>query len=346
MSESNQENVPTEPAVNSSLGIAKEKLSLSWKFMQQALFDRIEHALAFLVVLLAIILLYSANPWVERERHISEIALSQLDQHMSGAHIFATSYNNQHYLKESGKQAMDDILLLTELTVVLDVVASSQIGVSFIADFNVTVGQGLNDFNQLVKKALMVNLASVAATELIAIILKLSDWLAPMLLKITLFIWLFYFFLCLVNPSAGVPRVVLFRSRLIARELSILFLVFHLLLPYSVHGAAFISKNLKTDVIDDSNHLSAIHRTLVPKRSAHKLKHRATASIDHLKKISPRQLKDKNQSLLVYTLRATVRSFFNLIVMPLGILFGLLQIAKRIVREAEMGFDSVPLNTK
>lgn len=75
---------------------------------------------------------------------------------------------NQVYLKQLEHQGEADLVKLIEITTALNVVQSSEIGVSFIADFNVKVGQVLHDLNVAFKRAIEVNLLSVMALKVIA----------------------------------------------------------------------------------------------------------------------------------------------------------------------------------
>ncbi len=302
----------------------------------------------FSLVLFLAIGSHISLPWYQQEREKVTSAVYAWENQIQGRyHPFATSQANHAYLQQVAKKAQSDILLLTELSIALDVVASSQIGVSFIADFNVTVGQAIAQFNQVVEYALLINIASAAASELISLLAHFADLVSPYLFALLLWLWLFYLLLKIVNPQAGVPDIVVTRARILAREVSLLFIVLHLALPYAIHGAAMVSHAIGNEQRQQhSDKLTRIHSDLVPGQKQQKLKSRATASIDHLKSVPQSQIHDKTESIVAYLLRLLALNLFELIVMPALIMYGLVRIAKRIWREADaMHLMSVQTNS-
>ena len=294
------------------------------------------------VLLLIFLLTLSKEPFLGSDVAQLEQEIKQAEQRIPPRfHSAALEKSNQDYLKSLETQVLDDLLILTELTVTLDVIESSQIGVSLFASFDVTVGQVMADLNQLIKKAIEVNMLSVSGVELIRILLTVSETVSPLLFQAAVGLCMFYLFLKLFGPITDVPRIVLARSRLYAKEVLLLFVIFHLLLPYSVHFSSLLSHEINQQIRNEhAQKLSNLHEQMLPdtvvKKPNHgkQLKHRASSSIDHLKRVPNRIIKQKNHSMMSYLQHIMVVNLLDLILMPLIILGALYQIIKRMIRDS------------
>lgn len=286
--------------------------------------------LFFVVSLLTVLSLSSL--WMNEERQQLERLNSKLIQMgEQDFDVLSLVASNQQYLAQMEEKALEELLILAEIAVVLDVVESSQIGVSFIADFNVTVGHTISRLNAAVKKAIEINLTSTAAIGLIQVIARTSEFIAPILLKISLWVWLGYLLLIWANEHTPIPEKVLRRLRTLAKEVLMLFLLLHFVLPYSIHFSSATSHYLRTQTqIDNGNQLRNIHGDLVAKVPDNKLKEKASASIDHLKNLSVKTLHRKTENVFKYLINVWILTLFDLVIMPVVILFGLYQLLRKL----------------
>ncbi len=231
---------------------------------------------------------------------------------------------NQLYLQQTKLQGMDDLIKLLEMVAILDVMKSSQIGVSFIADFNVTVGQVLAELNRSIKIAIEVNLASVAAVEIIGLVAQVSHLLAPFLLPVVLVLWLVFFVFWFTRQRKLVPQHVALVTRLLAKRATLIFVTFHLLLPYSIHFSAHISQVINAQTQQhNSQRLSNIHSVITALPNDHELKNRAKSSIHHLSSVSAKQMHKKTENLFAYLIWRLVLTLFDVVLMPAAILYAL-----------------------
>lgn len=241
-------------------------------------------------------------------------------------------HSNQQYLKQIEQEAIDDFLLLTEISVFLDLVQSSQVGVSFIAEFKVTVGNAISGLNHGIKRAQEITLASAAATKIIQLISQIADYISPTLLQLSLWVWLLYFILDVFKTSGEVPLSMRLGIKHIATSLSICFLVMHLILPYSIHLSAVTSKILHADLkADNRSKLSNLHDHFIQEPPTRKLKDKAKNNIHYLNKLSTKKIHHKTESLLDYLLVAFSLWVFNLVIMPLVVLYFLYRLIPQLI---------------
>lgn len=321
-----------EEATSRATGLQKikQKLQPVWQQAGQAarylLLEEI--AIVLVVVLLLLYYLMPENAWAYVQhlfsatvKHAGE---SQLPQSISAA--------NQAFLKQAEALAVHDFLLLTEVSAILDVVQSSQIGISFIADFNVTVGHAISELNQGSKRALEVNMLSAALIKLIALIARFCSYIASGIYIILLWVWLLYLLLLRLRSVSQVPDKVVKGAQVIANEVLVIFLVVYLFIPYSIHLSSVTSYYLHHQVkTDNSQKVKAIHSAIYSGVDQSKLKDKAQTSISHLKKISASDLHYKVENLFSYLLQAIAITLFDLLLMPFIVLYGLYRIFRRSV---------------
>jgi hypothetical protein len=244
---------------------------------------------------------------------------------------------NQHYLKQAEKEAVEDLLKLSAISAALDVVSSSQVGVSFIAEFNVTLGHALNELNRGIKRALEVNMLSVAAIKVLGIIARAGEHTHHILIFLCLWSWLFYFLFDMASEHVKVPASVIRQMRVLSGRFLIVFVTFYLLLPYSIHVSALVSQQLHTKMREDNRtKLDNLHGSLIIKEDAHdasknSFKHKARSSINHLSQAQTKGIHQKVESLFSYLLISLTITLFDLIIMPVVILYGLYRICRQVL---------------
>ncbi|MCY7295013.1 hypothetical protein [Alteromonas sp. a30] len=243
---------------------------------------------------------------------------------------------NQHYLKGVEQQALDELILLVEVTTLLDIAESSQIGVSFIADYNVTVGQLLKELNQGLKQGIDVTMGSIVAVRVLGLLAQSAHFLSPYLMWLCLIFWTLYALLAMVREKKLIPQRVLINARLITRHTTLLFIVVHLLLPYSIHFSALASEQISSKLqLSSQANLSQLHGSLLSFTAGHKLEERAKSSIHHLKSVGQKHVHQQTERVLSYVLWKITLLALNLILMPGIILTAMFFIAKALLPRPE-----------
>lgn len=344
--------------VRASEGTAEKaveaKVASRWQALRQYLqsarnhspkLNKILTALRFFGERIGLFIVVSALIFIHLSAEQRQQEKEALDEIYSGLfHHAPPSFNtntiaieNQQYLKQAEKEAVEDLLKLSAISATLDVVSSSQLGISFIAEFTVTLGHALNELNRGIKRALEVNMLSAAAIKVIGIIARASEHTHHLLVLLCLTSWFFYFVFDIASEYVNVPASVVRQARVLSGRLLIVFLTFYLLLPYSIHFSALASQHMHAKIKEDNrNKLDNLHGSLVIRGEAHSpskksFKSRAKASIHHLDTAQAKGIHQKVESLFSYLLISLTITLFDLVIMPVGILYGLYRICRQVL---------------
>ncbi len=225
---------------------------------------------------------------------------------------------NQQYLEHTRAQAQQDFSRLAALTGLLEVAQSSQIGVSFIADFNVDVGNALAALTRLLERGSEVAMASAATLMVLSLVSDTADAISPAILQVTLIVALVWQLMRLFGGAE--------QHQIPVREatglLFSVYLVLHLALPYSLHLAQGISHNVSADLRQTNRQsLSDMHLQLFDKSGGKDLKHSAENSVDKLKKLSSDHINHKVSNLSSYVINTLTLALFDLVLLPGVLLF-------------------------
>lgn len=234
---------------------------------------------------------------------------------------------NQLYLSNSEHKSITSFLLLSEISALLAMVSSSEVGISFIANFNVSIGNALQVFSDLVDRGLAINLLSIGAIKILQLINNFSDCLILWLSGIILCIGFGYFFLLALFKDHIINQLILS----LFHKLFLLMLILHIAVPYSIHISASTSHYLLNDIKqhNESKLLNLHHHTL--KEKSHKNpKDRAKQSIHSLEKLTTKSLPQKIENVIHYILAKFIYDVFELILMPFGVLYLLYTLLRKI----------------
>jgi len=220
------------------------------------------------------------------------------------------------YLNESQRIARNDFVKLSELSALLAPLQSSEVGISFIVDVQVGVGQLLESFTKLVVDAAEVSVLVISTIEIIKYSLSLSEMITPWLFLMVLAAGVLYGFNHSFTGGRGAYSLI---GNRFVKIVITLFLVLHIFLPYSLYGAALFSKHL----IDDSkaaNHsvLNNLHQHMGATHKKEGLKDRAENAIHSFEKIVldvPRKV----EAMAIYHARHMAMSLFEFIVLPIAL---------------------------
>lgn len=232
----------------------------------------------------------------------------------------ALYHTNISYLKSLEAKLIGDFGGLLLLSAIVDVASSSQFGISFIFDVNVQVGELMNNLSEILDKGQEFVLYGIAAIGLLEGLSVISDYASPylfegLILAIvgSLFTALFYF---------PILHSVLLKKAI--KLLTMLFLLSHIIIPYSIHISSGI-----THVIDDlmgfgENHhyFSELtnefggHQTL---EGSSDLKEHGKSGVHFLHKASASKLHHKVQRSSHTVMQSAAHLILTLIIVPLGL---------------------------
>lgn len=233
----------------------------------------------------------------------------------------ALHHSNTEYLTKLEGQLGKELGYLLTLQTLVDVAASSQIGVSFILDINVEVGRILSQLSDLLEKGNEAVLLSIAGIGLLQAILALSEFLSP---------WFLHEFLICLTVWCGLAwfdRSVLNNelSHKLLRCLFSLFLMSHMIIPYSVHLSEGLSHKVDNYFSAKPSYEYFSHMSNELSGATHKgdLKDHAKSSIQFLHKASATKLHQKAQRGSYVVMQFIVKMLLTLVVIPFTLLFGL-----------------------
>ena len=221
---------------------------------------------------------------------------------------------NQDYLSKVSELTAIDIIYFSELLAVTEVARSSQIGVSFFASFNVDVGNILHSFSMLLEKGIEVQLASLAAIEVLTLLDTLAHWLSPLLFKLAILTTIFYYMASLTF----IPKSILLKLRHIGQLAVVVFLLAHVALPYSIHLSSLVSKEL-TQVKKQTISLSLLHThaELTSAKKSTSLKDNAEKSLHNLKSMPRKHITQKVANVSKHVFMSIALNLFDFLVMPI-----------------------------
>jgi hypothetical protein len=209
--------------------------------------------------------------------------------------------SNLKYLENIRNSGVDDMLLTAELSSLLSVVESSNIGISFIADMQVTVGQVLYPLTSIIEKVGLVSLASSTIAYSTSVLLTISEGSVYYLYILSISSLMVYFIAKSMWPNKSPTRFISFLKN-VAYFFTVVLLFLHIILPYSIHSASLIDKAILCDIREQSSmQIKNIHSELIKSGTKqHNLKASAKDTVHSLSKIK-HNVVDKVEST-VYSL--------------------------------------------
>ena len=237
---------------------------------------------------------------------------------------------NMAYLSGIEEQAQKNIIELAEAQSVLNVLQSSDVGISFIVKFQVGIGKELATLTNLIDRAILGNLFEASLAYFSSMLLMLSDAISPILLIALLAAISYACFSRLFIP-------IHFKySKLGHKALQLtltLFLTLHILLPYSIHTAAMISNQLTHDLKQLSGHSLTISK--LSNSGQEKLEDKAKHAIKMLEEDTSK-LADKTSNLINHIIRHMIIVIFERIIFPCLMFYFFWLILRRVLETIQI----------
>jgi hypothetical protein len=227
-------------------------------------------------------------------------------------------HHNQSYLSKAQALATTDILNFTELLAATEVARSSTVGVSFFASFNVDIGNILHSFSIVIEKGVGVQLASLAAIEVLMLLDGLAYWVSPFLFKLVILVSILYY----LTQLLLMPKVISLKMHRAGEVMIVLFLLSHIALPYSIHLSSLVGQALTQEKRSSiSSTLQYTHDELTISKKSTSFKNQAESSLHLLKSISRKHIVHKVSMISKHVFTSIALNVFDLLIMPGLLLF-------------------------
>ncbi|MBJ7536463.1 hypothetical protein [Marinomonas transparens] len=237
-------------------------------------------------------------------------------------------HHNQSYLSNVRVLATTDILNFTELLAATEIARSSTVGVSFFASFNVDIGNMLHSFAMLLEKGVGVQIVSLAAIEILALLDTLAYWVSPFLFKLTILTSILYYLTHLLL----MPKSISSKAHYVGKVMVVLFLLGHIALPYSIHLSSLVSQALTQEKRHSiSSSLQQTHDELTSTKKSSSFKDHAESSLHYLKSISRKHVTHKVSMVSKHVFTSIALNIFDLLIMPGLLLFLLYKACIKII---------------
>lgn len=233
---------------------------------------------------------------------------------------------NLAYLAREEQASRDVLIKLAEVYTFLEVIRSSDVGVSFLIDINVEVGNLVTSLSRAVDRGMIVSTIAMSSSIILKTLVKLASDISPFLFKSSLlFLSILFLNMALFNKF-----ILTTLSEACFKTFALLLIVTHLVIPYSIHATELIAhlaiKDLK---IENQKHIEDVYQNnSVPQRKGD-LKDRAEGSLHLFEK----KLTHLPQSIEKTTLFLTYHLALFLIegiFLPIALLVGFGLGAKRL----------------
>lgn len=252
--------------------------------------------------------------------------------HSFGASLTGHELERQNiaYLKHAEHQARNTFIKLSEIFALLKVIESSQVGISFVIHTDVTIGNAIASFTNLVGRAIVVSLAAAASSASLKELVVLIEVLNPLLFKAALLLSGIY----LILASISRKNLLTSASRGLCEIAIIMFLTTYFIIPYSVHATGWISQQIIAEVKQKTHtKLDNLHKTIAPHqgdKSTHdKRAHQALHRFDHFVV----DIKHKVESMSLIFVQQISTMLIEGILLPLGLILVLFYSLKRIAKQ-------------
>ena len=219
-----------------------------------------------------------------------------------------------HYLTGSEHQARNDLVKLMELEALMVPLQHSVVGISFLVDIQVGVGQMMASFTHLLAEAIVVTLSLISTIEVLRVILDFSEMATPWVWIALLFSGILFGFSHSVIENRGWLTTLGRRSIKLTLGL---FLLLHILVPYALYGSAILSKHLLAETKQSSAlFLEHLHQQSGAQHKKADMKTRAEAVVDTFEKVTL-DLTHRVEGMAVYHTRHIASSLLEFILFPL-----------------------------
>ena len=234
-----------------------------------------------------------------------------------------------NYLNESQKISRQNIILLYELKALIAPIQHSNVGISFIVDIQVGIGDILASLNKLISDTIKIDILAISAIEVIKYVIISSETITPWLFASVLLVGTIFGLCHSFSNNYGLHIAL---CNKITKIIVVLFFVLHILLPYSLFSAALLSKNiLNSDKTENRVMLHHLHDEINATHIKGTFKQRAEKSMHSFEKIIL-DLPHKIESMVIYHTKHMAITAFEFLFLPFVIFIGAVGILRWVIK--------------
>jgi len=220
------------------------------------------------------------------------------------------------YLNESQKLERQDLMVLLELETLLSPMQHSNIGISFIVDVKVGIGEMLRSLNELISDTAKDYIFAISTIEVIKYIIRVSETIVPWLFSGVLFVGAMFGFCHSFSNRYGLHIAL---CNQVTKIVVVLFFVLHILLPYSLFATALFSKSIiDKDRTENRTMLHNLHKEIKTAHKKEDFTQRAENSIHSFEKIIV-NLPHKVELMAIHNTKHIAMTLFEFVILPIAI---------------------------
>lgn len=236
---------------------------------------------------------------------------------------------NHEFLARSGETGLERLIALSLIRDGLALVGSAEVGVSFVVQARVTLGEILESARGLYRRAWQVSALGVAVLFALQLALDAAADVSPRILA--LFFVLLAVYVATRKRLPGLARA----AREVGAVVLGLTLAAHLLLPLTVYGMSLLSQRITAPIARQAHHqMVSEHQRLLRAFDDEDLKGRAESAIKQYRSTT-QGLEQRVENLARNATRQAVAGVLDSIVFPVGIFMLLGLLARRLVRATD-----------
>lgn len=232
---------------------------------------------------------------------------------------------NQAYLYDVERRSVGNFVRLASIHSTLSAMQSSQVGISFIIETQITIGKELDELTQLTASGARYSSYAVAAGIALQNILLFSRDIAPLILN------LFLLMVCIYSISGILGwKCVLIKSIRMGRATLQFLLLFHLVIPYSVHLSAYLTHSISNEhQVESSRYFEQVHEEYIGHTTSKNVKKRAHTLVGRVESVL-KKIEHKVESFLINIIKYFVSELITTIIIPIGLLYSLFRLMRRL----------------
>ena len=247
--------------------------------------------------------------------------------------------SNQAYLTDIERRATANYVHLTMINNTLSTMKSSVVGISFFIETKLTIGEEIKHLEELTGQAAYYSGVIVMINIALKKVLFFAANLSPVLFMLSLISALIYSVFGLIRFQNGIKYAIS-----IGRFLLTLFIIAHLLLPYSVHLAGATTQTLEQDrKLENSSYFKNIRHEFNTAHKQANTKERAKSILGKVESVLV-DIERKIENLFTHAIEYAVSEIIETLLIPLLLFSGLYVLMRRLINlylihPAELNFN-------
>lgn len=237
---------------------------------------------------------------------------------------------NDTFLNDAAHEGLKETLLLREVSALLEVLKSTDLGIELIVSVDVQAGGVLSSLTGAIESALAASAAATVGAHALQYVNSIADQVSVVLF--IALIWAVVGWMILrMLPVAGLVRLL---GRGFTEAIAVLFLISYLVVPYSIHLTGWLSETVAGSLQPDTEAaVEQFHSATFQDGSLNTDLSFWTRSgnVKSIYEDLTNELPDKVSALTVYAVRKFAHLTIVGVVFPMMVVLGLGLLGRRLV---------------